>query len=754
MRLSGPLDVAALSRALNTLVVRHAALRTTFDSVAGNGVQVVHEPAPVELTIEEGELPRILAEENSTPFDLRTGPLWRVRLIRLGDDEHALSIAMHHIITDGWSMGVFIDELSAAYRGDPLPESELSYVDYAVWQRGQDLDRQLGYWRDQLAGLTPLDLPTDRPRPPVQTTNGAVVEFSLPAAGLRALAAHGGGSLFTALVAACTLLLRRWSGQSDLAVGTVVSGRARAELSGLIGMFVNTVVLRSDVDDAGSFAEHLAAVRDTVAAALTHQDVPFERLVDELAPERDTSRTPLFQAMVVLQNAANPVPDLPGVTVADLPLPEQTTSFDLSFDFVEQGDQLAAGIVYNTDLFEAGTIRRMVEHLLAVCAAVTATPDRPLATLELLPATEAHQLLHEWTATALDVPDLTFPELFEAQVAHDPRRTALVCGAQRLSYAELDQQANRLAHLLAERGVGPERIVALALPRTADMVVAMLAVWKAGGVYLPVDPALPPARMEFLLADAAPVLLIGRNGLQLTDPAVRAELAQQPTTPPTRTLRPANTAYVIYTSGSTGQPKGVAVPHRALANLIGCHRAGFIADAGGGRLRVGLTAVFSFDTSLEGPLLMADGHELHVIDENLRLDPDALVEYVAANRIDFLDLTPSYLAQLCRRAVAPGTASALDPDDRRRGADRTGVARTRRGTRHAQLQRLRPHRDHHRRPDLPGRPADRPLVGRPLGNLRAYVLDSSALRPVPDGVAGELYLAGAGWRAATSTGRA
>ncbi len=343
--------------------------------------------------------------------------------------------------------------------------------------------------------------------------------------------------------------------------------------------------------------------------------------------------------------------------------------------------------------------------------------------------------MHEWTATALDVPNLTFPELFETQVARDPQRTALVCGAERLSYAELDERANRLAHLLVARGVGPERIVALALPRTAEMVVAMLAVWKAGGVYLPIDPALPAERIEFLLADAAPVLTIGLTGLQLTDPVV----AQQPTTRPARTLRPENTAYVIYTSGSTGQPKGVAVPHRALANLIGCHRAGFVADAGGGRLRVGLTAVFSFDTSLEGPLLMADGHELHVIDENLRLDPDALVEYVAANRIDFLDLTPSYLAQLVAAGLLNASPSTLmiggealsEPLWRELAASPGTRSYNFYGPTETTIDALFCRVDR----------AQRPLVGKPLANLRAYVLDS-ALRPVPLGVAGELFIAG------------
>jgi amino acid adenylation domain-containing protein/non-ribosomal peptide synthase protein (TIGR01720 family) len=733
VRLSGPLDVARLTDALNAVVVRHASLRTTFD----DGMQVVHEPEPVRITVEEGELTSILAEENSTPFDLRTGPLWRVRLIRLGEQDHALSIALHHIITDGWSMGVLIDDLCAAYRHEPLPEPELTYVDYAIWQREADLAPQLDYWRDRLADLTPLDVPTDRPRPRVRTSSGAIVEFTMPAElteRLRASAAQGGGSLFGALVAVSTLLLRRWSGQTDIAVGTVVSGRQRTELAELIGMFVNTIVLRSRVDDFGSFSELLGAVRDTVRDGLAHQDVPFERVVDALVPERDTSRTPLFQAMVVLQNATNPVPALPGITVSDLPLPAQTTSFDLSFDFVELGAELAGALVYNSDLFEPATIRRMVAHLLAVCAAVTSAPDRPLAALDLLPASERHQLTG-WSGRAVDAPRRTYPEMFGAQLARTPDRTALVCGGRRLSYAELAEQANRLAHLLIERGVGPERVVALKLPRTADMVIAMLAVWQAGGVYLPIDPTLPAERVEYLLDDAKPVLVI--------DAIDHDALATRPTAAPITNLRPDNTAYVIYTSGSTGKPKAVAVPHRALANLLGTHRAGFVAEAGGRPLRVALTAIFSFDTSLEGPLLMADGHELHVIDEELRLDPNALVEYVVANGIDFLDLTPSYLAQLLpagllrderhRPAVLMLGGEALsEPLWRELASAPDTLGYNFYGPTESTIDALVCRVDQ----------ADRPLVGRPLGNLRAYVLDSAGL-PVPVGVAGELFLAGA-----------
>ena len=729
VRLSGELDIPALQAALTKLVARHESLRTTFDTVDGHGVQVVHEPGDVTMTIHDGDLSQVVEADNNQPFDLRTGPLFRVNLVRLGPDDHALTFAMHHIITDGWSMGVLIAELSACYQGQDLPALPLTYVDYAAWQRQQPYDEQLDYWRQQLRELAPLDLPTDRPRPPVQTKNGAVVEFTVPAdvtAALRALARQRDTSVFTALVAVCQVLLRRWTGRSDIAVGTVVSGRERPELAGLVGMFVNTIVLRSQV--TGTFDGFLCQVKDTVLAGMAHQDVPFEQVVDELAPERDTSRTPLFEAMVVLQNAANPVPDLPGMTVGDLPLPDQTTSFDLSIDFQETDDVLAGSLVYNTDLFDRDTMRRMAEHLQVVCAAVTSRPDHDLATIDLLPAEERHQVLDQWNDTASDAPDLTYPELFEAQATRTPNATALVCRDETYTYLELNERANRLAHHLIDQGVGPERIVALALPRTADMVVAMLAVWKAGGVYLPIDPTLPADRIRFMIEDANPVLVLDKVELD------------GPSTNPVTRLRPDNTAYVIYTSGSTGRPKGVAVPHRNLANLLACHRAGFVADAGGGRLRVALTAVFSFDTSLEGPLLMADGHELHLIDEDLRLDPDALVDYVGRHRIDFLDLTPTYLRQLLAagllaarpRILMLGGEPLSEPLWRELAAAEDTLSYNFYGPTETTVDALVCRVDR----------SDRPLVGRPLGNLRAYVLDA-ACQPVPIGVPGELYLAGA-----------
>src|SRR6185437_9348580 len=376
---------------------------------------------------------------------------------------------------------------------------------------GAVLDTALEYWRQKLAGVPVLELPTDRPRPAVLTSAGAQHQFMIPVqltGQLKQLSQRHDGTLFMALVATCQVLLGRWSGQDDIAVGTVVSGRDRAELEGLIGFFVNTLVLRCQVDGEQSFTEFLTQVRHTVLDAFVHQQLPFERLVDELAPIRDTSRTPLFQVMVILQNTPDRNPELTGLDVSGVDLPVTSTQFDLTIQFRDTEQGLAGAFTYNTDLFDAATIERMVGHLLVLLEAIAGDPAQPVAQLPVLTPAEHHQLLVLWNDTKTLVPTTTLPELFAAQVAAHPEAEALRRGPVRLSYAELDERANRLAHWLITRGVGPEQLVAVALPRSIDLVVALLAVVKAGGGYLPVDPDYPPARIEFMLTDAAPVLVL------------------------------------------------------------------------------------------------------------------------------------------------------------------------------------------------------------------------------------------------------
>ncbi|RSM46670.1 non-ribosomal peptide synthetase [Amycolatopsis balhimycina DSM 5908] len=744
VRLRGDLRLDALSRALTTLIARHESLRTTFPSVDGRPRQVVGEPWQLALPVTEAtDLQRLLAEDLARPFDLARGPLLRARLVRLAADDHALVLSLHHIITDGWSMGVLAGELATLY-GDEraeLPALPIQYVDFAAWQRtrltGDFLAEQLGFWRQELAGLRPLDLPTDRPRPATRTSNGAEHEFALGAdalAGLRRLSRDRDTTLFTALVAACQLVLRRWAGQDDVAVGTITSGRDHAGVQDLVGLFVNTVVLRSPVDGRQGFGELLGAVRRTVLDAFAHQEVPFERIVDELSPDRDPSRTPLFEVLVTLQNAGNRLPALAGLTASELALPMTTAGFDLSVEFEERPDGLRGLLNYDTDLFDAATMRRFAEHLTVLLTAVVAEPDRPVDALPLLPATEHDLVVETWNATDRPVPDTTVVELFEAQAARTPHATALVCGATTVTFAELNTRANRIARVLVAGGAGPERLVAVALPRSAELVVTILAVLKAGAVHLPLDPELPARRREALLADARPVLV-------LTEP-VAAEETDTNLTDADRLapLTPDHAAYAIYTSGSTGTPKGVLVGHRALANFAVDHAGQFTAAAGKDRLRVALTAAFSFDASWEAVLLMLTaGHELHMIDGDTRLDPALLAGYVAEHRIDLVNSTPSFVRHLLDAGFGEHRPSVLLVGGEAVGealwrdlSDVDGVTAFNlygptECTVDATLCRI-------------GETA-REVIGRPIGNVRTYVLDDR-LRPAPIGVPGELHLAG------------
>ncbi|RNG18647.1 non-ribosomal peptide synthase/polyketide synthase [Streptomyces botrytidirepellens] len=758
LRLTGALDAAALSRALDALVERHEALRTVFEEGDGQPSQVVCEatavPLPVaDLTGDPGALDATLLAEYSRPFDLRTGPLLRALLVRLADEDHVLLLTAHHIVTDGWSMGILLDELCALYGArpdtgkDPLPPVPVQYPDFAVWQRkrlsGATLDKQLDYWKGRLADTVPLELPTDRPRPRLRTSAGAVYEFTVDrkvAARLKGLAADRRTTLFSVLVAACQGLFARWSGQDDIALGTVTSGRGRTELERAVGFFVNTVVLRSGVDVARSFRELIDTAGTTVLDAFAHDETPFERLVEAVGARRDAGRNPLFDVMVLLHSNPRSAPRPAGLTATSVDVPRQSSTFDLSVEFVEDEQELRGLLEYSTELFDAETAERMAGHLLVLLDAASAEPDRPVRELPLLTEAERRQVTAWGHGPALDIEPTTFPAVFQAQAARTPAATALVAGDEVYDFAALNAAANRLAHQLIGQGVGPERIVGVRLPRTADMVVAILAVLKAGGVYLPIDPELPDERVAFLMDDARPMLV-------LDEAALRTVPATLPATDPTdadRTgaLHPDGAAYVIYTSGSTGRPKGVAVTHRAMVNLLVGHRHGFVAEAGGGPLRAALTASFSFDTSLEGLLLLADGHELHLIDETTRLDPAALVDHIAGHRIDFLDLTPSYLRQLLPAGLL--TDSRHRPRVLMLGGEAIGQTLWRQlaeapgttaynfyGPTECTVDALAAR--------IGG--AGRPVVGRPLGNLRAYVLDAR-LQPVPAGVAGELYLAG------------
>src|SRR6185312_16102299 len=483
VRLRGSLQVAALTSALRQLVARHESLRTTFDEVDGRGIQVVHAVPDVTLPVVElagatdAALDGVLSVEYRRPFDLRRGPLFRALLVRVAQDEHVLLLTAHHIVTDGWSMGVLIDELgtlySAARRGQhaELPELAVQYADFASWQLnklvGPALAGELDYWTQQLAGIAPLELPTDRPRPQVHTSSGAVAEFVLPAevaARLGELARDQDTTLFTVLVAACQVLFARWSGQDDIAVGTVVSGRNRPELERMVGFFVNTLVLRAHVDLQQTFTSLLGTVRQTVLDAFAHQEAPFERLVDAVHAERDASRNPLFDVVVLLNEQRRAPSGFAELVVKTVDVSGQPANFDLTCEFQVVAGGLRGSLVYNTDLFDAASMQRMAQQLSLLLAGVAADPGQQLVRLPLLPEHERNRVLLEWNGTTRAVTAATLPEVFAAAVARTPQVPAVLSGTRVLSYQQLAQRVNQLARVLIARGAGPERIVALLLP--------------------------------------------------------------------------------------------------------------------------------------------------------------------------------------------------------------------------------------------------------------------------------------------------
>ncbi|WP_275670170.1 condensation domain-containing protein, partial [Streptomyces sp. L-9-10] len=514
LRLTGVLDPDALRTALAGLVDRHEALRTTFDSVDGRGVQIVHPSLDVPVRAvtlsDPSDLDAALREESVAPFDLRTGPLVRVLLVRIAPTEHVLVLSMHHIVTDGWSMGVVTRELSelyaAAVRGAEarLPLLPVQYPDFAVWQRerlaGEALDSQIGYWREQLDGLEPLELPTDRPRPLVRTASGSTHIFTVPAELTDQLGSLGrtrGASLFMALMAVTQLLLSRYSGRRDIALGTAVSGREREELEGLVGFFVNTLVLRARIDESRSFDELLAAVRDTTLEAFAHQDVPFSRLIEELSPERDTSRTPLVQAMLTLQNTPGGAFHLPGLRIEEYEVPRTAAQFEFGLHFQESGDGGLVGVAeFNTDLFDVETVERLCGHWLVLAERVVAEPLVPVVRVGMLGGAELERLLMGWAGPGVGVGERSVVELIQDRIAAAPGAVAVLGDrGVSLSYGELGARVDRLAGHLAALGVGVESRVGVSLPRSVDLVVAVLGVLRAGGAYVPLDPEYPADRL-------------------------------------------------------------------------------------------------------------------------------------------------------------------------------------------------------------------------------------------------------------------
>ncbi|WP_405402111.1 amino acid adenylation domain-containing protein [Streptomyces sp. NBC_01104] len=762
VRLSGPVDRAALAAAFRDLLLRHEALRTVFPVADGEPYQRVlgpEEPETLgwELRCAEagsGELARTLAGESGRPFDLAAELPLRAALFTTGAQEHVLALTVHHIAGDGWSMGPLADDLATAYAARaegrvpewaPLP---VQYADYALWQRelvegnagpGSTQARHLAYWREALADLPDeLELPVDRPRAAVASHQGHLVPLNVPAgthARITELARAEGVTVFMALQAALASLLSRLGAGTDIPIGAAVAGRPDEAADGLVGCFVNSLVLRTDLSGDPAFRDVLGRVRETALAAFAHQDVPFERLVEELAPGRSPSRHPLFQVMLTLQNNAEATLDLPGITTEVLPGGPTASKFDAELVMTEQYDAdgspvgLTGSLTVAADLFDAGSAERLAERFQRVLDQVAAAPQTRLSAVDVLGEAERHAVVDGWNDTARDVGTATLPELFRAQVARTPEALAVVFEGERLTYAQLDARVERVARVLAGRGAGPESVVAVSLPRSTELVIALLAVQRAGAAYLPLDPDLPAERREIMLADA------GASWV------VEGGLPEGPEGDLPGSYDPRSPAYVIYTSGSTGRPKGVMVPHRGIANRLLWMQDEFGLTA---EDRVLQKTASGFDVSVWEffwPLLA--GAALVVARPEGQWDPAYLAGVIAEEGVTTVHFVPSMLrsfldeptAARCtglRRVLCSGEALSAPLAARFHALLPAGL--------HNLYGPTEASVDVTAARVVPGAPSV--PIGRPVWNTRTYVLDA-ALRPVAPGVAGELYLAGA-----------
>jgi amino acid adenylation domain-containing protein/non-ribosomal peptide synthase protein (TIGR01720 family) len=775
-RLSGRLDAAALGRALDAVVARHEALRTTFAEVDGEPTQAIAPALPVSLARidlsrlpalpREGEAERLARAEARRPFDLARGPLLRAWLLLLAEGEHQLLLVLHHIVCDNWSVQLVLADLLALYGGAALPDLTIQYADYAAWQRrlgGEETARALAHWRERLAGAPELlALPADRPRPAVQTYRGARHRFRLPgdlAESLAALSRREGATLFMTLLAAFSLLLGRYAGEDDLVVGTPVAGRTRAELEPVVGCFANTLALRLRLSRAPTFRALLAETRATCLAAYAHQEVPFEQLVEALAPPRSLGHAPLVQVLFQLLNAPAAPLALPGLALRPLPIDTGTAKFDLTLFLREEADGLSGlsgNVEYATDLFAAESIARMMGHYAALLRGAVEEPDGELDDLSLLDEQERRQVLREWNRTARAFPDdACLHERIAARAARVPEAVAAVFADASLTHGELAARAGRLARRLRLLGVGPDGLAGVLLERSLDLIVALLAVLEAGGAYLPLDPDSPRERLAGMIADAAPRVLLTSAPLAERLPAgmempvllldvsgPEPAIAGAPLTRPGARLD--DLAYVIYTSGSTGRPKGVMIPHRGVVNRLRWMQEALPLTPAD---RVLQKTPFTFDVSvweLFWPLL--EGATLVLARPGGHREPAYLARAIAAERITVVHFVPSLLevflgepglAESCaalRQVVCSGEALPPTAAEHCRARLPRAALWNLYGPTEASIDATA------------WRCAageDTVPIGRPIANMQAYVLDGR-LRPVPVGLPGELYLGGVG----------
>ncbi|AFZ17959.1 non-ribosomal peptide synthetase [Allocoleopsis franciscana] len=785
LTLTGSLNNAALEQTFNEIVRRHEALRTTFRMLEEQLVQVIAPTLTIPLSVgdlrslpateQDAEIRRFANEARSHPFDLSSEPLLRVMLLQLDSSEHILLLNLHHIICDGWSIGVLIRELGTLYTAfannqrSPLPDLPIQYADFAHWQRewlqGEVLETQRRYWKQQLDNLPLLNLPTDYPRPATPTYRGATQFLELPKSlseQLEALSQRQGVTLFMTLLAAFQTLLYRYTQQEDIVVGSAIANRNRGEIEGLIGFFVNSLVLRTDLSGNPTFVELLKRVREVALGAYAHQDLPFEKLVEELHPERNLSHHPLFQVVFSLQNTPIEALVLPGLSLSPLNFDRPSAKFDLEVHLWESPEGLRGQVIYSSDLWDDTTITRMLGHFQMLLQGIIVNPQQCLYELPILTQAEQHQLLVNFNPNSSPIKSC-FHQLFEQQVEQTPDAIALVFEDEQLTYRELNHRSNQLAHYLQKLGVEPEVLVGICLERSVEMIVGLLGIFKAGGAYIPFDPTYPQERLKFMLEDSQVSILLTHSllaplfnrsfsedswGEQTTcsgqphqssviclDKEANA-IQKESQNNAINSVKPDNLAYVIYTSGSTGKPKGVVIEHRGLSNLCQAQIQVFNLQPGSRLLQF---ASLSFDASIfEIVMAFATGSTLYLAKKESLLPGQNLIHLLRKQAITHVTLPPSVLAVLpesqlpaLQTIISAGETCSMDIVKRwtssRRFFNAYGPTEATVWSTVAELTDER----------------EKPSIGRPITNTQVYILDSH-LQPVPIGIPGELYIGGEG----------
>ncbi|MHC5763140.1 amino acid adenylation domain-containing protein, partial [Nostoc sp.] len=772
VRLKGELNYKALQQTFNEILCRHEALRTKFQTVEGQAVAIICQGKPLLVPLvdlsqlssqqQEIEVKQQAFTEAQQPFELTNDLLLRVKLLRLEAREHIVLLTMHHIASDGWSIGVLVQELAKLYPAfcneqlSPLTKLPIQYVDFAAWQRqwlqAEVLQSQVSYWLKQLEGIPELlELPTDNPRPAIQTFRGATYSFELSnelSVALNKLSQQQGSTLFMTLLAAFQTLLWRYTGQEDIVVGSPIANRNRVEIEGLIGFFVNTLVLRTNLAGNPRFEELLKRVREVALGAYTHQDLPFELLVEQLQPQRDLSHTPLFQVMFVLQNAPMSALELPGLTLSPVESDSHSAKFDLTLSITETNSGLVGNLEYNTDLFAESSIQRMAAHLQTLLSGVVVNPQQRLSQLPLLTEAEKHQLLEQWNDTTVDYPQqLCIHQLFEAQVERTPDVVAVVFEDEQLTYWELNTRANQVANYLQQLGVKPEVLVGICVERSLSMVIGLLAILKAGGAYIPLDPGYPQERLAYMLEDSQASVLLTQASLVDAIPQHKAYIIcldtdwhlieQQSPENLLCQLTTDNLAYVIYTSGSTGKPKGVMIKHNSTVAMLDWANKTFAIEA-----RKGVLASTSicFDLSVfEVFVPLCCGGQVILIENALYLPT-----LPAAESVTLINSVPSVISQLARTDSIPASVQIVNiageplhnqlvqqlyqQDKIQQVFNLYGPSEDTTYSTSAQIGKSA---------------SNNPPIGRPIYNTQIYLLDNN-FQPVPVGVTGMLYVGGAG----------